>query len=521
MAPPPAPEAKLPPHSESAERGALGCVLLAVQMAPKGQESAAQMEADTLLQQLRPDLFYTVAAKTIFGVLVQLRMEQRSLSLFTISQWLREKHKSEPGLIEMAMGLTDATPSTFQFPEFLRVLRDKALRRWTIQKQAMLGSMAEDESLSTERLQAVFAELNDKAGKSAMAKSPRLKMWTVDDLVAFKIPPHMRIVGDNEISLGYEGLTVVAGPGSSGKSLAVCSLALAGVVGKGEWFGRRVHRPFSTMILQAENGTIRLKDQMMSILENHPGLRAEMQKRVEFSSPPEGGLPFHESEFRRSVRQEWERKKFDVVVIDPWSHTATEDDAAAVVEKIHQIRGCFPAGDDCPCIVIVTHTKKPRPEDVRKGRALVYMVSGSVALCNTARTVYMLLPFTDDAEDQRILWATPKINNGANYAPSVWFRRFGTFFEADAETDPNDWGMEAKKEAGVESRSITPEHLVAAYEGLSVLKKSDLGRRLEKISGAAFPTAMRSVKPGKNGYLSHMVEEDKNGWLVLKKEFKP
>ena len=37
------------------------------------------------------------------------------------------------------------------------------------------------------------------------------------------------------------------------------------------------------------------------------------------------------------------------------------------MDKLAEIRSCFPSGEDCPGLVIVAHTKKPRSEDVRRG----------------------------------------------------------------------------------------------------------------------------------------------------------
>lgn len=60
------------------------------------------------------------------------------------------------------------------------------------------------------------------------------------------------VVGDNEICMGYDGVVVMAGPGSSGKSLCTAALALAGAIGKGTWMGRKIHRKFKTLISQAD-----------------------------------------------------------------------------------------------------------------------------------------------------------------------------------------------------------------------------------------------------------------------------
>ncbi len=311
--------------------------------------------------------------------------------------------------------------------------------------------------------------------------------------------------------MGYEGVVVLAGPGSSGKSLAVDALALAGAKGSGEWMGRKVHRKFKTMIIQAENGTRRLKRVIEEIKRNHP--RMNIEDHIFLSSPPEGGIPFHRPEFRQAVRQAIAEFKPDLIVIDPWSQVATEDAAKEVVDKLAEIRSCFPAGDTCPGLLIVAHTKKPRPEDVRKGRGLTYLVSGSVALPNTARCVYVLLPWCDDMEDDRIYWACPKLNDGAMYGASVWHRRLGTFFVPDKETDPKQWG---KEEEDYEARALSPEDLKEAFATESCLTKGALAKRLAKRGNCGESTAYRAFTPGPKGYLAHLLEKTDEGWLQLK-----
>ena len=335
----------------------------------------------------------------------------------------------------------------------------------------------------------------------------------MDDLKKHVIPSHLCLVGDSEISMGYDGVVVLAGPGSSGKSLCTASLALAGAIGSGTWMGRKVHRKFKTLIIQAENGVTRLKKEVEALMQNHPKIKIE--DHVFFSEPPEGGLPFHNGEFRTAVRRAVAELKPDLVVVDPWSQVATEDAAKEVVDKLAEIRSCFPAGDECPGLVIVAHTSKPRPENVRKGRGLAYMVSGSVALPNTARCVYVLLPWTEDVTDDRIYWCCPKLNNGEMYAPSVWHRRFGTFFQHDPDTDPTTWGQDDERE---DSRSVSPEDLKQAFGDQKHLNKSVLVKRLMKISGASDKTIYRAITPGPQGYLASLLSKSVEGWLSMKEE---
>jgi hypothetical protein len=487
------------------EKAALGCVMLA-------SESGSQAEVEALLLQLKPTLFYDLAHQIVFTAMVRLRMEAHAVDTLTVC----EKLKAE-GTLEQVGGYTaiarlvDSAPSVWNFPTYLGDLRKFALRRWTIQKSAVLNGLGATENLSVEALQAEFAELYDKSQRIGHTNRQRLKVWKIGELLKYEAPPHQALVGNNEIKMGYEGVCVVGGPGSSGKSLCVSALALAGAIGGGTWMGRKVHRKFKTLIIQAENGSGRLKKEVEAFLKNHPEHREAIENSIFFSDPPEGGLPFHQAEFRAAVRRAIEDLKPDLVVIDPWSQVATEDAANEVVDKINEIRSCFPAGESCPGLLIVAHTKKPRAEDVRKGRALVHSVSGSIALVNTARCVYVLLPWSDDMTDDRIYWSCPKLNDGEMYAPTVWRRRFGTFFEHDPATDATTWGKSGDEDS---RHSITEEQLRDCFESQATLKKGALVKKLAKISGASDNTCYRSID--EDGYLRKFIMRDGAGGLKLK-----
>lgn len=57
---------------------------------------------------------------------------------------------------------------------------------------------------------------------------------------------------------------VIAGASGVGKSRAATALAVAGAT-RADWFGLSVHHQFKTMILQAENGPVRLRNEYHEI----------------------------------------------------------------------------------------------------------------------------------------------------------------------------------------------------------------------------------------------------------------
>ena len=488
-----------PPHSLEAEQAVLACAL---------------NEPETFKQFAnRPlDYFHDLRHATIFETLKALHKSGTVINLISVDEKLRAGRRlKEAGGISYLGEIEGEHTSSGNLPYYLHLLHEKySLRKLQMvcrDSDARISNGAAGSGEIKSLIQGIEADLAT-VSRLAMPTEERraLRVWNAKELADYIIPADMQLVGDNEVVKGYEGVTVLAGPGSSGKSLATMALALAGARGDGFWMGRKVHRKFKTLIIQAENGLVRLKAEFEHLKRNHPEL--PLDDFIFISEPPEGGLPFHRNQFRAELRTLVDQIKPDLVIVDPWSQVATEDAAKEVVDKLAEIRSCFPA-DNCPGLIIVAHTKKPRAEDVRKGRGLVFLVSGSIALVNTARCVYMLLPWCDDPEDDRIYWSCPKLNNGSMYAPSVWHRKFGTFFVHDDKTNPKDFGK-----ADDERESITEEHLRAAFEKTPELKSGELVKKLQKSSGAGESTCWRAI--GEDGYLRVHLARSGFGKLKLK-----
>lgn len=493
---------RLPPYSPEAEQGVLGCIMLSPNECMKDCAS------------LSAEAFYDLRNAEIFLALKRMFSAKTVIDVITLQQYLKDKKLlAQCGGISYLASLPDAVPSAANLSYYLDIIKEKyALRKMIHVCTDAVGRVYEYEGEVDGLMQGVLADLDTVARLGIKEERPRLKIWKSSELLAYERPAHLDLVGDNEIFMGYEGVVVFAGPGSSGKSLCTVSLALAGALGSGYWMGRKVHRQFKTLILQAENGKGRLQRMVKTMAELHPQI--DVEGHVFFSEPPEGGLPFESADFRTAVREEVDRLKPDLVILDPWSHVGCEDSADAIKEKLTQIRSCFPYGDQCPCLLIVAHTKKPRSEDVRKGRGLMYMVSGSINLVNTARCCYVMLPWTEDLEDKRVYFATPKLNDGENYAPSVWIRKAGTFFEHDDKTNPKEFGKTGDEEDG---RAISEEDLRNAFDNKPELKAGELVAKIVKITGCGTSTAWRAIsEDAEQGYLRKFMQRSAHGKLKLK-----
>lgn len=105
---------RLPPHSIEAERGVLGCILLAPECLDECQE------------QITPGAFYDLPHRKIYETLVALRNEAVAIDVLTLQQRLKDSNAlSAVGGIEFLSTLPDKVPSAGNLPSYLAIVREK------------------------------------------------------------------------------------------------------------------------------------------------------------------------------------------------------------------------------------------------------------------------------------------------------------------------------------------------------------------------------------------------------------
>jgi hypothetical protein len=111
--------------------------------------------------------------------------------------------------------------------------------------------------------------------------------------MAYEPPPDLVLCGDNYIVRGAP--FVIGGAPGLGKSRAGTALALAGAL-QAPWFGMEILSDFRTLIIQTENGRLRLKGEFAAIN------RRELEEHLLICPPPPYGLCFGNKEFRDQLR---------------------------------------------------------------------------------------------------------------------------------------------------------------------------------------------------------------------------
>jgi len=289
------------------------------------------------------------------------------------------------------------------------------------------------------------------------------------------------LVGDCHIVRG--AVTVIGGPPGVGKSRGATALAVAGATCR-DWFGLKIVRPFKTLILQSENGRFRLAKDFAAF---PPGT---IDGFIRVSEPPGYGMAFDRPEFRAALARDLAEFLPDVVILDPWNAVVPDDKQRDYLEAFQAIREVVPPVDSAPALVIVAHTRKPKPEDRTKGRALLNSLSGSHTLGSVPRCVFVMQPASDNPEDNRVVWTCCKNNDGEIAEPSVWFRRHG-FFEACADFDL----AEFNGQSGHGKTEITKDDLLALFEdGKRNLTRAEAVEKLMEITLCKKSAAYNALK---------------------------
>lgn len=114
---------RLPPHSEEAERGVLGCIFL----------SPNDTVAEVMAKGLVTEWFYDLRHQTIWDAIAEMFEKREAIDLITVQQNLKDvKMLEQVGGLAYLGGLPDAVPSAANVSYYADICREKYLLRRTI-----------------------------------------------------------------------------------------------------------------------------------------------------------------------------------------------------------------------------------------------------------------------------------------------------------------------------------------------------------------------------------------------------
>ncbi|MEO8353977.1 MAG: AAA family ATPase [Chthoniobacteraceae bacterium] len=326
---------------------------------------------------------------------------------------------------------------------------------------------------------------HSRNGETATKPPKFLEWFSPSELRDFQEPEGHNLVGDYHLQRG--AISVLAGAPGVGKSRAALSLAIRGAYGEGDWFGLPVHCQFRTLMLQNENGLVRLHHDFEEIK-----LPAAFDSWLKVSSPPPLGMLMDNPLFRIELRAMVKDFSPHLLTVDPWNSVARD-----AMEKDYQqafvwLREVLSESKENPACLVVAHTRKPKADDRARGRGLINLISGSYTIFSVPRSAMILQSASDEMEDDRVVFSVVKNNDGKSVKPTAWERRDGDFFEAeDFDWSEFNEGSGSKKKGP----AVSEEHLRELFdEGAVWLSQKEAVERLEALAGVKRSTAYAALK---------------------------
>lgn len=312
------------------------------------------------------------------------------------------------------------------------------------------------------------------------------------EITSYEPPAGCQLAGNYHIQKAAP--FVIGGAPGVGKSRAAVALAVAGATGQ-PWFGLPVHRRFKTMILQMENGRVRLKNEFSEIA------CPNFDEVVRICPPPPYGFAFDRPEFRKQLRQAIDEFQPDVFLLDPFNRLAQDDKARDYREAFDSLLDVLPKGDDAPALGIVTHTRKPKSDERNSGRDALNMLAGSYLLGSIPRAAFIMQSASDETTEDRIIWHCCKNNDGELGASTVWRRGNGIF----QPVENFDWSELNSSEP---RKTVTEADLTALFAaGSRKLAKKHAVQQLQEQTGCGQSAAYNALKL--NGkFANHLVEDE-------------
>lgn len=391
----------LPPHSQEAEAGVIGCVLLSPQESiPKIVERFGDGES-----QVPP--FYDTRHQLLWDAILEMDRSGESIDLITLPQRLRDRDQLDSvGGISYISKLCDSVHSSANLPYYLDIVGEKLIER------RLLSACHEAASRIREGAQiaAITADLElalSTVHASSNARGDFFKRHSVDSLLDFDASADQSCLlgvsrGVTTRFLCQSGSGWLIGPSGHGKSSLAFQMACCWAAGIA-FCGIAPTRPLRILLIQSENDEGDLAEIAQGVMKGlgiDPFQAAELFELVQANLDTVSINTVIGREFCRVLRREVTRFRADIVIVDPLLSYAGVD-----VSKQDQCTQFLRAWlqpvlcETGAAMIGVHHTGKPAKDPRHAPKTAMdfaYAGIGSSELVNWARMIMTLMPAESD-----------------------------------------------------------------------------------------------------------------------------
>jgi hypothetical protein len=346
---------------------------------------------------LDPALFASPACSTIFGAIAALLADGAPISIFTLTQKLRDLGQLENvgGAYEVTRLATEYSCTPVIAAYHLDRLRDSAALRVALETGEWLAEMTR--AHGTQPTTIIAGTLDRMERIRALQDAGEASAATLGSLATPGEEGETELLRTRFLCRG--GGLLLVGPTGVGKSSLGMQATTCWALGK-PCFGIAPARPLRSIIVQAENDAGDLAEMRDGVFA---GLNLEDSERERAGAMV---LCFHEHErsgadfFSRTVEPLLRLHRPDLLWIDPaLSYIAGESNSQADVGRF--LRNWLnPLLNKYQCgAVVVHHTNKPptgKEKSVWSGSDLAYLGSGSSEWANWARAVVAIRSLGDN-----------------------------------------------------------------------------------------------------------------------------
>lgn len=474
---------RLPPHSQEAEQGILGCLMLS----PNGCITTAEQK---LGREGEP--FYDLRHRSVYQAIIGLHERNNPVDAITLGEELRKMQQLEAvGGHAFITALPEASPSALNLDYWLGIILEKfSLRRLITACTEVVGRCYEDDgnmsALVTRSQAEILGILNP------ISKSVTQEHWRIRDLIGYDVDHDPNaIVGWREgrttryLCRGYAAWLIgQSGIGKSSLGQQQCYLFALGR----PFFGITPVRPLRCLIVQNENDQGDCAEATQGILDSGNFSKDEFTSlndnvKIIRCRGKTGGA------FCMWLEREVIAWKADLVYVDPLLRFAGID-----VSKQDQ---CTKFLNDSMDPVLANtgvvmlgahHTGKPKSQRDTKCWTIydhAYSGIGSSELVNWARAISIVRVLGNGAFEMLLAkrgaraWAT---HPGENYATtSIYMEQdktkiFWHQIQPPAESDPEPRRGSAGRKSKVDEIATSNlfefcSHCLPEGEGLNVIAK--------------------------------------------------